>query len=140
MSQADKAGAKINPVNEVENEIAQAKRASVRNLIFHVLLTGSTVLAGVATTFFAADIGTGNANKPPEWVAPLLAAITTGLGATANQTDFKKKAAGYRLTKTEFQNLQLDRSKEKPDYPGDAYIKRIEELRSLKIARTSDEG
>ncbi len=119
----------------IETEISQAKDGAIRYQIFHILLVSSTIITGAATTFVTGtDIVTAN------WVAPLLAAITTGFGAIANQTGFKKKSNGYRLSKTEFQNLKLDRLKVNPEYEGDALIDKIRQIRSQKIARTTEEG
>ncbi len=100
-----------------------------------MLLVTATIFAGAATTFV-----TGTEVVKVGWLAPLLAAITTGLGTIANQTDYRKKSNGYRLTKTEFQNLKLELLKDQPKYTGDEIIDRIKQLRSQKIARTTGMG
>jgi hypothetical protein len=40
----------------IETEISQAKKASFGYLIFHLLLAGSTIIAGAATTYVTAPL------------------------------------------------------------------------------------
>jgi hypothetical protein len=120
-------------IENISKKIEQAKQASYRFLLLHGVLVTATVIAGSATTFVTAkDI------LSPGWVAPLLAVVTTGLGTIANQTDFRKKSIGYRLTKTEFQNLKLECLKDSPGYSKDELIDEISRLRCQKIARTTN--
>ena len=115
--------------------IRQAKSASFRFLALHLLLVSSTILVGGATTFVTgADVTT------PDWVPPFLAALTTALGTVANQTGFRKKYSGYRLTKTEFQNLELELLKTQEELVDDSFVDRVASLRSQKVARTTDSG
>ena len=76
----------------------------------------------------------------PEWSVPLLAAITTALGTIANQTDFRKKSNGYRISKVEFQNLKLQLVAQSDTEVDKKIIERISELRHTKVARTTDIG
>jgi len=119
----------------LKKEIRQAKSASGKYRLFHVFLFGGTISLGAATTFLTST----NMNFYA-WLAPLLAVLTTALGTVANQTDFKKKSAGYRITKTEFQNLELELLKENSDEVCNSYVDKISHIRNQKVARTEDAG
>ena len=129
---------KLKVESVLKDEIRQAKYTSFRFLALHISLVSITLLAGGLTTFVTGTSIEGF--TIPSYLPPLLAALTTALGTVANQTSFRKKYSGYRLTKTEFQNLELELMKIEGDVVDDSFIDRITVIRNQKVARTTDSG
>lgn len=118
-------------LEELEREVAQAKRQEASYGFWHVATIVVTVVLGAITTYLLA---TGYQEST---IMAGAAAAITALGTFEKTFGFGEKKSLYRQVKTDFENLELDVKRLGTDAEvPQAFFDKFKDIRNQKIADT----